>query len=176
MVAATAQTEWMMQHIGELSNSHHEMELAARRVKGWSDGMPQPVCKESLLLAQEKTEDTLQQNLAITDAKSLHGSLRKDARGKEPRVALAVAEIRQSLEACLAAPRWIPHNFMLCDGLTKQISKSNLLPLLVAMRTGNFKIAAEGDEESDGQKIKEKGLSIQRLKGRVLDLRRGPSI
>ena len=81
MVAATAQTEWMMQHFGELSNSHHDMELAARRGKGWSDSIPQPVCKESLLLAKEKTEDKLKQNLAITDAKSLYDSLRKEARG-----------------------------------------------------------------------------------------------
>ena len=68
--------------------------------------------------------------------------------------------------AVLAAMvRWIPHNRMLADGLTKVLSTANLMPLLKAMHHGEYRIVSEVDEETRRNQLKEKGETLTRLKG-----------
>ena len=62
-------------------------------------------------------------------------------------------------------PRWMPHNEMAVDGLTKELKKSNLKPLLKYMKTGRLRLTAEQDEMSARKTLKDEGGRIQRLKG-----------
>ena len=57
--------------------------------------------------------------MALSDAKSLYDSLKREAKGKEPKVARAVAEAKQGMAAVGIEPRWTPHNRMIVDGMTK---------------------------------------------------------
>eukprot|EP00971_Amphidinium_carterae_P235556 4674434-Amphidinium_carterae.5 len=96
------------------------------------------------LLARSNSHDHLQQSICVTDAKSLYDSLRRDVRGREPRLAVTVVELRQGLGLLNdMSVRWIPHNLMLVDGFTKPFSKSNLSPLLTFLKTGYFTISDE---------------------------------
>ena len=54
---------------------------------------------------------------------------------------------------------------MVVDGLTKELKKSNLKPLLQFMRTGNLKLAPEEDEVDARRQLREDGGRVQRLKG-----------
>ena len=65
----------------------------------------------------------LKATLGITDAKSLYDSVKREAKSKEWRVALAVSEMKQSMAIVDAGIRWIPHNLMLSDPLPRS-SKS----------------------------------------------------
>ena len=62
--------------------------------------------------------------VAITDAKSLKNAPRRETRGKEPRVALAVGGIRLSLFVTNCSVRWCPQNVMVSDPLTKRLHKA----------------------------------------------------
>ena len=139
------------------------------RVKAWDLTTPQAKMSsdsDGVILAPESWSALLKENLAVTDAKSLYDSLRKTARGKESRVALAVAEIRQSLAACSATPRWVPHNVQICDPLTKTFSKANVQPILGLLKTGTYHMASEVDEETYRKNLKMSGQMVQRLRGK----------
>ena len=71
-----------------------------------------------------------------------------------------------SVREAMVAWRWIPHNIMLADPMTKEVSKSNLLPLMDVMRSGVYRIAAEGDELAYRKELRESGATVARLKGR----------
>ena len=110
--------------------------------------------------------DGLRENLAISGAKSLYDALIGEARGKEPRVAVAVAEIKQGMADLSIQPRWIPHNVMIVDGMTKELSRSNLLPLLNCMRDGTYQMRSEKDEKTYREDLKAAGKTLARLKGK----------
>lgn len=100
--------------------------------------MQKQVCEHS---------ETMARSLAVTHTKSLDNSLKREVRGKEPAVALAVPEIKQPMAVCSCVPRWVPHNTILCDGLTKQMGKPTLPPL-AATKGGRYVMSRVGDEES----------------------------
>ena len=66
--------------------------------------------------------------------------------------------------ACGFKPRWLPHNVMLADPLTKTVAKSNMAPLLGVMKGGTYKIVAEGSGLEFRQELKAQG-GLRRLKG-----------
>ena len=109
----------------------------------------------------------LKNNLCITDAKSLYDALdRQCLKSKEKQVALVTAEIKQVMNAAGIVPRWIPHNENAVDGLTKDIKKANLKPLLKLLKTGRLRLTAEETEVQERQEKKASGERLQRLKGR----------
>ena len=57
------------------------------------------------------------------------------------------------------------HNVMVVHGLTKELKKSNLKPLLQFMRTGKLKLTAEEDEVDARRQLREDGGRVQRFKG-----------
>ena len=117
---------------------------------------------------RDTTDAVLQEHLAITDAKALYDAIKAQAAGKEPRIALAIGEIKQSMIAIGLRPRWVPHNVMLADPLTKEVSKSNLTPLM-NVKTGMYRMSSEKDEEGYRKEVRESGQTISRLKGKVVD-------
>ena len=168
MVGAVACAGWVQQAYLEMASSHFNPEHARLRAGEWShstaDDPPRlEFC--GILAGRSNCEPKLKECLAITDAKSLYDSMLKEAKGKEPRVALAVGEIKQGLAAIGASPRWVPHNTMIVDGFTKELSKSNLQPLIAVMKAGTYKMKGEHDEKVYREQVKASGSAITRLKG-----------
>jgi hypothetical protein len=117
------------------------------------------------LYIRSDVDKRLRENLCITDAKSLYDSLAKEAKGKEPRIDISTAEIKQSMAAVVVKQRWIPHNEMICDPLTKSFGKANLRALLATMRSGKLKLGSEKDELNYRKSLKEEGKAVPRKKG-----------
>ena len=92
--------------------------------------------------------------------------MRREARGKEPRVAIDAGEIKQSLIVTGCTARWCPHSEMICDPLTKRMHKTNLRPLLKLMHTGVYRLGSELEEMDYCDKEKAECRTPQRLKGK----------
>ena len=88
---------------------------------------------------------------------------------QEKQVALVTSELKQTMEICGFKPRWLPHNEMVCDPMTKELRKSNMKPLVQFLKTGKIRLTCEGDEMLYRQQLKEAGGKILRLKGRGLE-------
>ena len=164
MVGAVACAEWVQAAYCDMVNSLWDPSSASRRLAVWDDTTPEAPSRlitRGALAFRCTADAKLRSGLAISDAKSLYDALEREARGKEPRVALAVGEIRgkikQGMVAVGLAPRWIPHNTMIVDGMTKYIGKSNLQPLLKA---------SEKDEEPYRRELKEAGKTVTCQRGR----------
>ena len=169
MVGGVACLEWTMAAYGELSNAAYDSTFIRDKVLQWDASTPIPahnLCFDGVLLCRADADRTLRENLAITDAKSLYDALKKQAKGKEPRIALAAGEIRQGMNACGVQVRWIPHNEQLCDPLTKRMHKANLQALMRVMRAGRYKLRSEGDELAYRRQVRESGRTLQRIKGK----------
>ena len=54
---------------------------------------------------------------------------------------------------------------MVVDGLTKELKKSNLRPLLQLMKTGRLRLTAEEDEVDARRQLRDEGRRVQRNKG-----------
>eukprot|EP00971_Amphidinium_carterae_P121859 2413179-Amphidinium_carterae.4 len=118
MVGAVAAAEWAMQAYLEMTLSAFRSDWARERLYAWESNQARDL--QGLLIARDGTSEELKSGVAITDAKSLYDALRGQAKGKEPRVALATVEIKQGMAMLGLAPRWVPHNHMLVDSLTKK--------------------------------------------------------
>ena len=90
-----------------------------------------------------KNED---HNLAVVDSKSFYDHLSKETCGhtSDRRTAIEMQIIRQTLLEAGASIRWIDHNRMIVDPLTK--IGGNLEPLLKLLTTGRWSIVAEAQE------------------------------
>ena len=118
------------------------------------------------LVAREDVDPKLISNIAITDAKALYDALERDClKAKEKQVALVTAEIKQVMAVVGLVPRWMPHNEMAVDGLTKDLKKSNIKPLLRFMKTGQLRLTAETDEMNNRKETKAAGGKVGRDKG-----------
>ena len=170
MVGGVACLEWTMAAYGELSNAADDSTFIRGKVLQWDASTPlqaHNLCLDGGLICRSDADKTLRENLAITDAKSLYDALKKQAKGKEPRTALAAGEIKQGMIACGAQVRWIPHNHQLCDPLTKRMHKANLQALMRTMRSGRYRLRSEGDELAYRRQVRESGQTLQRIKGKA---------
>ena len=57
---------------------------------------------------------------------------------------------------------------MIVDSLTKKLGSSNSAPLLRLMKTGRLRLGFEADEVAFRQEMKNKGRTLQRLKGKTI--------
>eukprot|EP00971_Amphidinium_carterae_P050164 988697-Amphidinium_carterae.1 len=161
-VGALATAEWVMQCLGEMCNSAWDPHWTKRRLASWAEG-PQRDASGMLILSQEG-ETELRKHMMVTDAKGLYDSIKAAAKSKEPRVALAVGEIQQSLQVMGMMPRWIPHNMMVADCMTKTLSKCHTAPMQQLLRTGVWQLHPEWLELQDRAKEKELQGRASRLK------------
>lgn len=94
---------------GELlldGDREYESNLNGERVELLGMGIPEKdIQRESFLLMEDSLPEAVARSLAAMDTKSLYISLKWEERGKEPRVASAVAEIKQSMSARSCVPR-----------------------------------------------------------------------
>ena len=117
---------------------------------------------------KDNIDSKLRQNIVVTDAKAFYDALERQClRAKEKQVALVTAEIRQVMAVAGLIPRWIPHNVMVVDGLTKELKKSNLSPLLRLMKTGRVRLTAEAEEVEARSRLRDQGREAQRFKGKT---------
>ena len=85
-----------------MSNSWYLGTEQSSRVGTWDRSTPQNPFRlqmDGTLSMRDDICKEIRDNLAITDAKSLYDALEGMTKGKEPRVALAVAEIKQGMAA-----------------------------------------------------------------------------
>eukprot|EP00971_Amphidinium_carterae_P336231 6472477-Amphidinium_carterae.1 len=165
MVGGIATCELMFQLLTEMSNSAYSPCWSRERLMMWHQGIQRD--SKGLVMLRQTGSEQLRRNLAITDAKSLYDALQGQARGKEPRIAIATAEAKQGMALLNLRLRWIPHNMMISDPLTKVLGKCNAIPLLKCMRTGAFQLSPE-QEHLDNRKEEKSSLGhASRRKGHV---------
>eukprot|EP00439_Symbiodinium_sp_Y106_P051746 s4878_g6.t3 len=106
-----------------------------------------------------KQEDS--RNLAVVDAKSLYDHLSKETCGhtSDQRTAAEMQIIRQTLSELGASIRWVDHNRMLVDALTKM--GGNVEPLLQVLRSGQWRIVAEAQEVEHRRMLKAQGALVR---------------
>eukprot|EP00971_Amphidinium_carterae_P266178 5279948-Amphidinium_carterae.1 len=134
----------------EASNARWSLTWARHNLGQWESGVQRSTT--GLLVARADCSSPLLESVCVTDAKSLFDSLKREAKSREPRVAVAVAELKQGLSVLNLGIRWIPHQEMICDGFTKSFSQGHLSPLLSLMRTGFARLVAE-DKQLENRKL-----------------------
>ena len=93
----------------------------------------------------KEPESTIQELLAVTDAKQLYDNLnREQYTGAEKRSALEICVIRDSLQSLGGACRWVPHEENPVDCMTQ--IKRNSVRLLQMMKSACFRLIGEKDE------------------------------
>ena len=103
----------------------------------------------------------------MVDAKAVFDSLSKEAAGSalDRRAAIDLAIIRDSLQDSGSLIRWVPHELMIVDSLTKvDVAKSNAA-MSHLMRTGRLKLVLEATEmaqRAHGKSVKGRGPSRSR--------------
>eukprot|EP00971_Amphidinium_carterae_P350333 6491492-Amphidinium_carterae.1 len=133
-MAGVAMAELILQLWCELTNALWSPSWQRQRLGCWEQGIM--MSTSGTMIARDTTATSVKEGVSVTDAKSLFDGLKRDARGKEPRVGLAVAELKQGLSLMGLAVRWIPHGVMLADAFTKPCAKANLAPLMHVLRHG----------------------------------------
>ena len=98
--------------------------------------------EEILALASSQSDGQLKSCMAIVDAKSLFDYLAKETiGGQDRRTAIEVQIIREDLNALSGEIRWVDHQSMVADCLTKL--KGTRTALFRLLATGCFSIQAE---------------------------------
>ena len=115
-----------------------------------------------IVLGNTSWDPELCRMLSIVDAKSLYDHLsRESAAGSiDRRCALEIALIRESMDLLGARIRWVSHNWMVIDGLTKKLG--NLERLLQVMRSGTLRIQEERVQMQERAEIRNAGGTIPR--------------
>ncbi len=172
MAASSHQGEWVQQVFAEFTTALADEQCRRNVLRAWEKSTPeephQYVVRGAMVFRDDATVD-LKRNLAITDAKPLYDALyRNGLKAKEKQVALVTSELKQTMGICGFKPRWLPHNEMICDPLTKALKKSNMKPLVQFLKTGKLRLTCEGNEMQYRQTLKESGGKIMRLKGKGL--------
>eukprot|EP00971_Amphidinium_carterae_P329176 6461482-Amphidinium_carterae.1 len=125
----------------EASNARWSLTWARHNLGQWESGQQRSTA--GTLVARADCSNALLESVCVTDAKSLFDSLKREAKSREPRVAVAVAELKQGLSVLNLGIRWVPHQEMICDGFTKCFGQGHLSPLLSLLRSGFAKLVAE---------------------------------
>eukprot|EP00971_Amphidinium_carterae_P106671 2113144-Amphidinium_carterae.5 len=161
-MAAVAMSEFVWQIWSECTNSSWRPQENRRQLMRWESG--QVLSSKGTLLARNDLDQKLRTSVAITDAKSLYDALRREARSKEPRVAMAVSELKQGLSLLGMQVRWVPHELNAVDAFTKSYTKANLTPLLHLMRTASYHVSDELQTLLSRKENRDAGVKTSREK------------
>ena len=93
---------------------------------------------------------TLRESLSVVDAKSLYDNLMKD--GNQPQ---DVAIARERIDGMGVQVRWVEHQSMIVDALTKL--GANPATLFEVIEKGTFRLVAEGDRLEERLRRRETG-------------------
>ena len=109
-----------------------------------------------LVLQKADADKTLRESLSVVDAKSLYNNLMKD--GNQPQdkfTALDVAIARERIDGMGVQVRWVEHQSMIVDALTKL--GANPATLFDVIEKGTFRLVAEGDRLEERLRRRETG-------------------
>ena len=163
-VGSSAFCEWVQHAYLGMAGANFDPADIKRRLHNWEEGKR---AHEDGVTETTHTQNS-QQHLAVTDAKSLYDALRREARGKEPRVAIAVGEIEQSLVVRNCSFRWCPRNVMMADPLSKRLHNASSQLQLQVMKSGHCTRGSELDGEGFERQERELEVIVQRMKSKLL--------
>lgn len=101
---ARAPRRWRRRHSSgpkrcdEMATARCEPDIDGKRVKQWDMGLAEKNHEESILAGKDGLREHAR-NLTTTDAKRLYDGVQREVRGRQPCVALAVAELKQPMAA-----------------------------------------------------------------------------
>ncbi|CAE8734675.1 unnamed protein product [Polarella glacialis] len=132
---AVAQLTWYMCMLEDICHGGFDL-------KDWRQTLQD---RGAQIFVKDIANEQLKQAICIVDAKSLFDHLAREAvGGADKRNAIEIQIIRQNLAEINAGVRWIPHQQMVVDGLTKR--SGNLAALYQMLDTGYLQIAEEATE------------------------------
>ena len=144
---------WSMVVSREFSDGHFEL-------KRWNEKL---VASEVVALCSAETDEVLKQSLAIVDAKSLYDYLSKQTvGGQDKRTAIEVQIIREDLNTLEGRVRWVDHQAMIADGLTKLRGQNEAMYRLI--NSGEFSIQAEVDQLKAREDARANGQSSSQIR------------
>lgn len=171
-----AETQSLSKGIGDLMwmlMLFKELQSEGIQLRKWTEGLEK---EEVVVMSAEEASDTLKESLAVVDAKSLYDYLAKETiGGQDRRTAIEVQIIREDLKKIGGSIRWVDHQAMIADTLTKvKGAKDSLYRML---ETGHFSIQAEQDRMKErscarmsGQtasEIRRKGIKVDNKVGEL---------
>jgi hypothetical protein len=137
---------------------YEEMTNANFRLEQWHDYIKQ---RSTQMLMKNNVDPRLKQRICIVDAKSLYDHLSKEtAGGNDKRTAIEMQIIRQSMSELNCQIRWIPHQEMIVDALTKR--DGNRTPLYRLLESGQLQLTGEEDMMMQRAADKENGVKYKR--------------
>ena len=170
MSTGLADLEWTHALFSEMAYTDWDY----RRKERQSDPRPHP---EDITKYVEQSRNPYWNDppcLVITDAKSLFDNLDKETPGgKDRRVGLELAAVKESMLLLIGRCRWISHDFNPADALTKRYGKVHLLPCLNLMRSGSYRLTDEKEQLKKRQESKSEKGYVPRPK--IRDCRDDPS-
>jgi hypothetical protein len=129
-------------------------------LRSWSKEIDQ---KEILVMASQESEEQLKESLAVVDAKSLYDYLAKETiGGQDKRTAIEVQIIREDLQRIGGVIRWVDHQAMIADTLTKVRGAKNSLCKM--LETGRFSIQAEESLMDDRCQARKQGITSSEIR------------
>ena len=144
---------WSMVVFREFSDGHFEL-------KRWNEKL---VASEVVALCSTRTDEVLKQSLAIVDAKSLYDYLSKQTvGGQDKRTAIEVQIIREDLNTLEGRVRWVDHQAMIADGLTKLRGQNEAMYRLI--NSGEFSIQSEVDQLKAREDARASGQSSSQIR------------
>ena len=117
--------------------------------------------KAELVLQSAEADETLKNSLAVVDAKSLYDNMMKDgSQSQDKFTALDVAIARERVDGLGVELRWVEHQAMIVDSLTKlNGNKDSMLKLL---EDGTFRLEAEEWQLEDRERRRLEGTVKRR--------------
>ena len=113
---------------------------------------------DALVMASEKSGETLKEALTVVDAKSLFDHLSKDGvGGQDKRTAVEIQIIREDLNSLSGSIRWVDHKAMIADGPTKIKGSNEALYRL--LQSGRFSLKEEGRNLEDRKNARADGTT-----------------
>ena len=117
--------------------------------------------RAELVLQSAEADETLKNSLAVVDAKSLYDNMMKDgSQSQDKFTALDVAIARERVDGLGVELRWVEHQAMIVDSLTKlNGNKDSMLKLL---ENGTFRLEAEEWQLEDRERRRLEGTVKRR--------------
>lgn len=131
---------WTVTIYNEIVNPSFKLSEWHREIKG----------NRMHVLTKTNVEERLRRGLCVVDAKSLYDHLVKETIGTtaDKRTAIEMQVIRQSMEETGSIVKWVPHEKMTMDCLTKK--HGNRAPLTEFLSNGILDFRQDGQQEFAG--------------------------
>jgi len=144
---------WSMVVFREFSDGKFEL-------RRWNEKL---AASDVVAICSSSSDEVLKQSLAIIDAKSLYDYLSKETvGGQDKRTAIEVQIIREDLNALEGRVRWVDHQTMIADGLTKLRGQNGAMYRVI--NSGCFSIQAEVDQMKAREDARANGQSSSQIR------------